>query len=754
MPGGNIVGGFNIGTEAAQNYMCQQNEESVTQKGEQKQQPISIFSKYDSNKNSKIELSDAAAKNFFSNGCTVQEDTDKNIASRIKIKISTLFNSVLKNNFKPIEYDSSQQSGVDKADNAMQANLNQFNAWTKSDYDALVAEAKMEIQKEIEAQKQGNKVIDGKTYEKTDDKDVFKLNGENYFFDGKTMTKMLPEVAVKPSETMSVTNDQNKNGSINGKVEYIRDDAGKLQTIKVTSDKTGNEFTYQKDPKNGHYVEIDSEGNRVKDKNGKEKFYQLADDGKLVRNNSDHIPNLNILNAEIPMAGIEIPKDYAPKSDIKLPENLQNSINKSNTETYVKNQGGKFIQREVNGEVQQIAVYKNEQGQTIRQIIKDDGSTEDLVATDTLGKNKYITRSEADKMMMKQFGSEIGGILKSQGAVLEFNNGHISGVKVGGKVLTGSALNQYVKNVITTTSQTNPVPVETGSAGVQYFNEEEVVEAQIMSNPITTGGSAPISNETVQLTQMKEAQHSTGETVAVFDETTGGSTSYNLKNRTVTMYDSEGNITGTRSMDENERIQTSGSTKIETPSTEPKNLNSEDIKQNVLNLKPGETYTYQSKISGESKPVTWKRNEDGTLSCSKPQLIFKGRIPQNEILDTGYSPDMKTKLYEDKYNSTRLGLKTRVFYDENEKATKDVTNLENYTVSLGAGTKEGNLIRLMNNTKASSKEIKDTEGNTILRFVDGHFENAKGKEIGDDKAYKILEKAFEKNKIKELIQNY
>lgn len=86
-------------------------------------------------------------------------------------------------------------------------------------------------------------------------------------------------------QKITVSNDRNKHGSINGNVETIKDDNGNVTSLTVTSDKSGNSFTYKKE--GDKFYQVDSDGNHIKDSSGNEKVYTLDDKGNLVRDNSN-----------------------------------------------------------------------------------------------------------------------------------------------------------------------------------------------------------------------------------------------------------------------------------------------------------------------------------------------------------------------------------------------------------------------------------------------------------------------------------
>ena len=95
-----------------------------------------------------------------------------------------------------------------------------------------------------------------------------------------------------------------------------------------------------------------------------------------------------LLDASNDKPVLNIASDTKPETpEIKLTPEMQ----RSKTEGMIDALGGKIISRSVDGEKQDIAVVKIN-GQTVRREINDDGTLGDtLAATKTFGKNKYIS---------------------------------------------------------------------------------------------------------------------------------------------------------------------------------------------------------------------------------------------------------------------------------------------------------------------------------------------------------------------------
>lgn len=146
---------------------------------------------------------------------------------------------------------------------------------------------------------------------------------------------------------------------------------------------------------------------------------------------------------------IDLASTMTPKApELDLPKIDMEPLRGSMAKASLKEQGAKFIEREVNGEQREIAVYHNSEGEKVRQVVNDDGTIENLVATSTLGKNKYITQTEANKELTKLFGPDVANILIENGGIPVYQDGKITAVKVNGKEMTGSELNKFVRSQV------------------------------------------------------------------------------------------------------------------------------------------------------------------------------------------------------------------------------------------------------------------------------------------------------------------
>ena len=183
-----------------------------------------------------------------------------------------------------------------------------------------------------------------------------------------------------------------------------------------------------------------------------------------------------------------------------------------------------------------------------------------------------------------------------------------------------------------------------------------------------------------------------------------------------------------------------------------KKLTEEQLKQKVDNLKPGESFTYQRTISGqgyiEKSSVKYIRNKDGTLSLVTYELNDKKIIP----LTTTYSQDGKRKSSQAISTKYQGAIVTSECGDDGNVSSKttDLSNFQTTGSSLQYRLVEG----LPKNRKATEQTVKSKDGQILVTYKNGQFYNAKGKVINDYKAYKILEKANNKNEITQLVEQY
>ena len=200
--------------------------------------------------------------------------------------------------------------------------------------------------------------------------------------------------------------------------------------------------------------------------------------------------------------------------------------------------------------------------------------------------------------------------------------------------------------------------------------------------------------------------------------------------------------------------------KADKPSTseEPRQLTKEEINGNINNLKPGESYTYTQTINtgmGYSQgPVTWTRNEDGTLTRTEKSANFSTR--RFDTLNTVYSED-RSKVISQDTQEHMFGMQTVVsnLYD-------DAGNIKSQSIDLQSilNSKRGSYMMPSDFTstttrgagKYAEQTFKNTDGEVLLTYKDGQWFNEKGKEISDSKAYKIMDKALEAKNLGELVR--
>ena len=226
---------------------------------------------------------------------------------------------------------------------------------------------------------------------------------------------------------------------------------------------------------------------------------------QLVENVWNRI--VELLTGKKPEVAQETPKEppKLEKSEVKLapepkidnpPEldiaELPQEVRKELTEATLDEIGAKTFTREVNGEKQEIAVLRDEDGNKVRRLINEDGTMgETLVPVSTFGKNKYITQTKMDDMIKNVFPEglpegvtasfvTIGGtpqlVFKKDGQTLdqaqlrelvkEQSNNSVSGVSVqsaevnNAEVINGSAVQQSETLASPAAEPINQEPVE------------------------------------------------------------------------------------------------------------------------------------------------------------------------------------------------------------------------------------------------------------------------------------------------------
>ena len=123
--------------------------------------------------------------------------------------------------------------------------------------------------------------------------------------------------------------------------------------------------------------------------------------------------------------------------------------------------GTKILEREVNGQKQQIAVYEDENGNKQRSLVVTDPETgasklgDNLVTISTLGKNKYITQTEMDNQMRTALGLPQDAQLPEdiKGSYVNIGGEPTLIFKKDGKTLDQAGLKEYINNLKANTPQ-------------------------------------------------------------------------------------------------------------------------------------------------------------------------------------------------------------------------------------------------------------------------------------------------------------
>mgnify|MGYP007066779753 CR=1 FL=1 len=186
---------------------------------------------------------------------------------------------------------------------------------------------------------------------------------------------------------VKVTNEQNTAGAYSGTVEVGQNEQG-ATNLTVKSDKSGQEYHYTDVA--GTFFQTDENGQYVFDKDGNLKGYKL-ENGEMKRvNNMD--TNVNTEIAEATVTTSKKPENLNMTAEVQgLPVEISDGTSRMMAINDIESKGGKIIKRKVDGEYREIAVYRDENGKKVRQLINDDGSMTNLIAETTFGKNTYRT---------------------------------------------------------------------------------------------------------------------------------------------------------------------------------------------------------------------------------------------------------------------------------------------------------------------------------------------------------------------------
>ena len=139
--------------------------------------------------------------------------------------------------------------------------------------------------------------------------------------------------------------------------------------------------------------------------------------------------------------------------------------------------GTKVLEREVNGQKQQIAVYKDKDGNTQRALVVTDPETgasklgDSLVTISTFGKNKYITQTEMDNQMRAALGLPQDAQLPDdiKGSYVNIGGEPTLIFKKDGKTLDQAELKEYINNLNANTPQQ---PQDNGSIDISNVDKK------------------------------------------------------------------------------------------------------------------------------------------------------------------------------------------------------------------------------------------------------------------------------------------
>ena len=228
----------------------------------------------------------------------------------------------------------------------------------------------------------------------------------------------------------------------------------------------------------------------------------------------------------------------------------------------------------------------------------------------------------------------------------------------------------------------------------------------------------------------------------------GTSLQYDFKEKTVTKYDADDNVMFEMSIQEYEN---------------------QKIEDKIKNLKSGESMQYEERqsisapgiSSSERNTVNVTRKENGELVETRLGVVYGVSYPrmQGVRLNTTYDKNHENKISEDFVDSEKSQwgvVSTKHF--ENGEPSSVVTDLSN----LNEGLMTFDFLRTLSNSlnNYSSQQLKNADGEVVLIVEDGKFYKVKanGKkkdnDIGDGRAWKIVNKLRDKNELGELIQEY
>ena len=120
-------------------------------------------------------------------------------------------------------------------------------------------------------------------------------------------------------------------------------------------------------------------------------------------------------------------------------------------------------------------------------------------------------------------------------------------------------------------------------------------------------------------------------------------------------------------------------------------------------------------------------------------------------MTTTYSQDGKHKSRQAISTKYQGAIETSEYGDDGNVSSK-TTDLSKFQEI--HRTLQDMLASALPNSKATEQTVKSKDGQILVTYKNGQFYNAKGKVINEDKAYKILKKANNKNEITQLVEQY